>query len=138
MRRSMYLLPAGLASLALACAAGPPPPPPLPSVVGDWAFEAFMQGQAQTIATGKMQFARVDTVYSGVMHQDGDIERRMTGVSFTYPRVVFLVESPESVTSVNGTLTHADSLAGQWSDTRGNGGTWKAVRRPPAPPAAQR
>ncbi|MGH7673769.1 MAG: hypothetical protein ACREMV_00740 [Gemmatimonadales bacterium] len=136
MRRATSTLP--LALLALACAPAVPPPPPLPSVAGDWAFEAFMQGQGQTVATGTMRFARVDTVYSGILHQDGDVERGMTGVQFTYPRVVFLVETPESVTSVNGILSHADSLAGEWSDTRGNLGTWRATRRPPAPQPAQR
>jgi len=69
-----------------------------------------------------MRFARADTTYSGALQEEGQAERGMTGVRFTYPQVVFLVETPEAVTSVTGSLTHPDSLAGEWSDTRGDGG----------------
>ncbi len=120
MGRSVSPLPHSLVLLTLACAPAVPPPPPLPSVVGDWAFEAFLQGQP--VARGSMRFARADTTYSGALQEEGQAERGMTGVRFTYPQVVFLVETPEAVTSVTGSLTHPDSLAGEWSDTRGDGG----------------
>ncbi len=136
------LFPSSLAAALAVAAAAPlaaqnptPAPAPVPatapagapSILGDWVWTAFADGQE--VSQGTMRLVRNGAALAGsVVFPEG--EAPLESVSFDGQVLQFTVPGPNGAIRAEGRFGSGGAVSGTWTDAAGGGGTWTAARRP--------
>ncbi len=107
-------------------APAPAPTAGAPSVIGDWVWTAFADGQQ--VSQGTMRLVRNGPTLAGtVVFPEG--EAPLESVSFDGQVLQFTVPGAEGAIRAEGRFGADGAITGTWSNAAGGQGTWTA-RRP--------